>query len=94
MSFANYRLDAYLCWETCPNLLFFRRVEDQEPKMSIADLIYEQVKALPNQLAREVLDFAGFLRERQDRAEWRDAPQPRTLASVWDNSEDKVWDDV
>ena len=45
MSFANYRLDAYLCWETCPNLLFFRRVEDQEPKMSIADLIYEQVKA-------------------------------------------------
>ena len=94
VSFANYRLDAYPCWETCPNLLFFRGVEDQEPKMSIADLIYEQVKALPNQLAREVLDFAGFLRERQDRAEWRDAPQPRTLASVWDNSEDKVWDDV
>ena len=94
VSFANYRLDAYLCWETCPNLLFFRGVEDQEPKMSIADLIYEQVKALPNQLAREGLDFAGFLRERQDRAEWRDAPQPRTLASVWVNSEDKVWDDV
>jgi hypothetical protein len=85
--------EGVLC-ELSVRRLFFRGVEDQEPKMSIADLIYEQVKALPNQLAREVLDFAGFLRERQDRAEWRDAPQPRTLASVWDNSEDKVWDDV
>jgi hypothetical protein len=64
--------------------------------MSIADLIYEQVKALPDQLAREVLDFAGFLRERQDRAEWRDlmAAQSRALSSIWDNDEDKVWDDV
>ena len=64
--------------------------------MSIADLIYEQVKGLPDPLAREVLDFAGFLRERQDRAEWRDlaAAQLRTLASVWDNNEDEVWNDV
>jgi hypothetical protein len=64
--------------------------------MSIADLIYEQVKALPDQLAREVLDFAGFLRERQERAEWRNlmAAQSRALASVWDNCEDAVWDDV
>ncbi|MEO8669128.1 MAG: DUF2281 domain-containing protein [Bauldia sp.] len=64
--------------------------------MSIADLIYEQVKALPDQLAREVLDFAGFLRERQDRAEWRDlkAAQSGPLSSVWDGNEDDVWDDV
>ena len=64
--------------------------------MSIADLIYEQVKALPDQLAREVLDFAGFLRERQDRAEWRDlmAAQSQALATVWENREDAVWDDV
>ncbi|HEY5048420.1 MAG TPA: hypothetical protein VII49_10405 [Rhizomicrobium sp.] len=64
--------------------------------MSIADLIYEQVRALPDQLAREVLDFAGFLRERQERAEWRDlmAAQSRALAPVWENSEDAVWDDV
>jgi hypothetical protein len=70
--------------------------EYREPKMSIADLIYEQVKALPDPLAREVLDFAGFLRERQDRTDWRDlmAAQSRALASVWDNDEDKVWDDV
>ena len=64
--------------------------------MSIADLIYEQVKALPDQLAREVLDFAGFLRERQERGEWRDlkAAQSGALASVWDGSEDNVWDNV
>ena len=64
--------------------------------MSIADLIYEQVKALPEPLAREVLDFAGFLRERQERVEWRNlaVAQSHALASVWDNSEDEVWNDV
>ncbi|MBS0272920.1 MAG: DUF2281 domain-containing protein [Proteobacteria bacterium] len=64
--------------------------------MSIADLIYEQVKALPEPLAREVLDFAGFLRERQDRAEWRNlaAAQSRALAAVWDNAEDEVWNNA
>ena len=64
--------------------------------MSIADQVYEQVKALPEQLAREVLDFAGFLRERQERIEWRNlaAAQSRALASVWDNSEDEVWNNA
>jgi len=51
---------------------------------------------LPDHLAREVLDFAGYLSERQDRGEWSDlmSAQTRALASVWDNSEDAVWDDV
>ena len=40
--------------------------------MSIAELVYEQVKALPEPLAREVLDFIGFLRERGERRDWRD----------------------
>jgi hypothetical protein len=62
--------------------------------MSIADLIYEQVKALPEPLAREVLDFAGFLRGRRERAEWRNLAAAQSLASVWDNSEDEVWNDV
>ena len=64
--------------------------------MSIADLVYEQVKALPDPLAREVLDFVAFLRERRDRGEWRDLmnAQAAALAAVWDNPEDKVWDDV
>jgi hypothetical protein len=64
--------------------------------MAIADIVYEEVKALPETLAREVLDFVGYLRERQDRADWRDLmnAQATSLAQVWDNAEDKVWDDA
>jgi hypothetical protein len=64
--------------------------------MSIADVVYQQVKALPEPLAREVLDFVGYLRGRGDRAEWRDlaSAQGAVLADVWDNDEDRVWDDL
>ena len=64
--------------------------------MSIADMVYEQVKLLPEPLAREVLDFVGFLRERRDHTEWRDLmnAQAGSLAPVWDNAEDKVWDNA
>ncbi|HZL30589.1 MAG TPA: DUF2281 domain-containing protein [Pseudolabrys sp.] len=64
--------------------------------MSVADQVYEQVKTLPEPLAREVLDFVAFLRDRRDRGEWRDlmTAQAASLAPVWDNAEDKVWDDA
>jgi hypothetical protein len=64
--------------------------------MTIAELVYEQVKALPEPLAREVLDFVFYLRERQDHAGRRDLinAQSGSLAGVWDNAEDKVWDDA
>jgi len=64
--------------------------------MTIAELIYEQVKNLPDHAAREVLDFVGYLRERGECAEWRDlkAAQAASLAPVWDNTEDQVWDNV
>jgi uncharacterized protein DUF2281 len=64
--------------------------------MSLAELVYEQVKTLPEPLAREVLDFVAFLRERGERTQWRDlmAAQTTSLAQVWDNTEDKVWDDA
>ena len=64
--------------------------------MRIADQVYEQVKSLPDQMALEVLDFVGFLRERRERGEWRDlmTAQQSALAGVWENSEDSVWDDV
>ena len=68
----------------------------EESSVTIADIVYEQVKALPEPLAREVLDFVGYLRERQDRTDWRDLmnAQSASLAPVWDNDEDKVWDDA
>jgi hypothetical protein len=64
-----------------------------EGDMTIAELIFEQVKKLPDQAAREVLDFVGYIRER---GEWRDLMQAQSasLAPVWDNSEDKVWDNA
>ena len=36
-------------------------------RMAIAELIYEQTKKLPEHLARGVLDFVGYLVERQER---------------------------
>ena len=64
--------------------------------MTLAELIYEQVKKLPDQAAREVLDFVGYLRDRGERADWRDlmSAQSASLAPVWDNIEDQVWDNV
>ena len=64
--------------------------------MTIADLVYEQAKRLPDHLAREVLDFIGYLRERQERGEWRDLTDAQAggLEAVWDNAEDRAWDDV
>ena len=64
--------------------------------MSIADQVYEQVKTLPDQLAREVLEFAVRLRERRDNRDWRDLmnAQSASLVPVWNTEEDKVWDDA
>jgi len=64
--------------------------------LSIADQVYEQVRTLPDQLAREVLDFVVYLRERRDRAGWRDMmdAQSASLAPVWNTPEDEVWDDA
>lgn len=64
--------------------------------MTIADKVFEQVKLLPEPLAREVLDFVGYLRDRQERADWRDLmkAQAGSLAREWDDAEDKVWDNA
>jgi hypothetical protein len=64
--------------------------------MNFADLVCEQVKALPEPLAREVLHFATFLRERQERVEVSDLieAQSASLSSVWDNAEHEIWNDA
>jgi hypothetical protein len=64
--------------------------------MTIADLIYEQAKKLPEHLAREVLDFVGYLAERQERERDRDLinAQEPSLKAIWDNPEDQAWDHV
>ncbi len=64
--------------------------------MTIADQVYSEVKLLPEPLAREVLAFVGYLREGRERTEWRNLmrAQATGLEAVWDNEEDKVWDNV
>jgi hypothetical protein len=64
--------------------------------MTVAEQVYEQAKLLPEPLAREALDFVLFLRDRQERGEWRNLmdAQAMALASVWDNDEDEAWNSV
>lgn len=61
--------------------------------MAIADLIYEHAKKLPERLAREVLDFVGYLAEREEREHDRDLLDAKQAAMkhVWDNAEDEAW---
>lgn len=60
--------------------------------MTTADAIYQAVKPLPEPLAREVLDFVEFLRQRGRSAE-HDLmhAQQSALRAIWDNSDDEVW---
>ena len=64
--------------------------------MNTAELVYEQVKALPEPLAREVLDFVGYLAMKAHREEIGDlvAAQQGSLVEIWGNTEDDVWNDV
>lgn len=64
--------------------------------MTVADNIYQQVKELPEPLAREVLNFIARLRNRHNDNESHDlvSAQAASLAPIWDNADDKVWDDA
>jgi mRNA-degrading endonuclease toxin of MazEF toxin-antitoxin module len=58
-----------------------------EEHMTLAEQLFEQAKLLPEPLAQEALDFVRFLRERNERGEWRNLmdSQSAALADVWDN---------
>lgn len=64
--------------------------------MTLAQIAYEQFQTLPDDQAQEVLDFIGFLKSKQDRAEWLDlmSAQAESMKTVWDNPEDEVWNDL
>lgn len=63
--------------------------------MTIAEQISQIAATLPEPLAKEALDFICFLqtREHGEFAEWQNA-QASSLAHVWNNPEDEVWNDV
>ena len=66
--------------------------------MSTADQIIKEIQKLPEPLAREVLDFIGYIELKhglKDRIteELKNAQEP-AMHHVWDNPEDEVWNDV
>jgi len=63
--------------------------------MSLADQVYQTIKPLPESMVQEVLDFALFLREREEKAEWQNLMTAQTISLAdWDNAEDEVWNNV
>ncbi|MGH8611449.1 MAG: hypothetical protein ACREYF_05235 [Gammaproteobacteria bacterium] len=64
--------------------------------MNTAERIYEQVKGLPEPLAREVLDFVGYLRAKLEHGDVMALilAQQQSLADIWDNTADDAWNNV
>ena len=64
--------------------------------MTTADMVYEQVKTLPEPMAREVLDFIGYLSMKIQHEEVNALmmAQESSLNEIWSNAEDDVWNDV
>ena len=61
--------------------------------MKTADIIIEQVKALPDSLAREVLDFIGYLKQRGERLETNNLidAQQISLNNIWADEPEDIW---
>ena len=63
--------------------------------MSLAEQVYQTIKPLPEPIVQEILDFALFLRQREEQAEWQNLKDAQTCSLTdWDNAEDEVWNNV
>jgi hypothetical protein len=63
--------------------------------MSLAEQVYQTIKPLPDSKVQEILDFALFLREREEKAEWHNLITAQTISLAdWDNLENEVWNNV
>jgi len=63
--------------------------------MNLAEQVYQTVKPLPEPMVQEVLDFALFLRQREESLEWQNLMLAQTASFAdWDNPEDEVWNNV
>ncbi|MDD5207271.1 MAG: DUF2281 domain-containing protein [Desulfobacterales bacterium] len=66
--------------------------------MDIAEMICREANRLPENLAREVLDFIEYLQFKHDLREpatdhLRTA-QRKAMDRIWDNQDDEVWNDL
>ncbi|MEA3370451.1 MAG: hypothetical protein U9Q40_03860 [Campylobacterota bacterium] len=66
--------------------------------MNLAAQISEEAKRLPEPLAREVLDFIGYIaaKHKLNTADIEPLKQAQipTMQSIWDNSEDEAWNEL
>jgi len=63
--------------------------------MSLAEQVYQTIKPLPDPMLQEIFDFALFLRQREEQAEWQNIMNAQACSFAdWDNVEDEVWDNV
>jgi hypothetical protein len=63
--------------------------------MSLAEQVYQTIKSLPEPMLQEILDFALFLRQREEQAEWQNIMNAQACSFAdWDNVEDEAWDNV
>ena len=66
--------------------------------MDIAQEIYKEVQRLPESLARQVLDFIGFIETRHNLSSMRSndlkKAQEKAMDNIWANEDDEVWNDV
>lgn len=66
--------------------------------MTTTEKIIQEVQRLPESLAREVLDFIGYIELKHGlkdelAEELKQAQQP-AMRHVWDNPEDEAWNDL
>lgn len=66
--------------------------------MDIAEEIYREARHLPEPVAREVLDFIGYLELKHGLGDAKvqdlEYAQQAAMAHFWDNPHDEVWNDV
>jgi hypothetical protein len=66
--------------------------------MNIPERICQEAFQLPELLAREVLDFIGYLKERhglrESHTEHLKQAQMTVMRHIWDSVEDEVWNDL
>jgi hypothetical protein len=64
--------------------------------MGTAEQILDELRHLPPALQQEALDFAHFLRKKNEGAEEENLilAQQTSLQGIWDNQDDEAWNDV
>lgn len=66
--------------------------------MDIASQVYREVQQLPDFLAKEVLDFIGYIGKKHGLnmhgTDGLKAAQEKVMHDIWSNPEDDVWNEM